>query len=145
MVEHVLSVARRAQKATIHFVYEFSVSELRWITDFVPEPSGRPLTTDEYIARRQQAEEQQMAEFLSGFDLDGVATVVTVLPGEDGVEVLKYAHAKSADLLVMPTPPRLGLLDRLAHHPIETALGELPCALLLYRWQSDKPAGEESL
>jgi nucleotide-binding universal stress UspA family protein len=145
MVELVLSLARRADGATIHFVYQFSVSEARWITNFDPEGEGAgpPMTTEEYIARRRLAEQHQMAEFLSGFDLEGLAMSVEVLAGEDGTEMLKHAHDKSADLLVMPAPRRLGVLERLAHHPIEVVLGRLPCALLLYRQHSDGQEGRD--
>jgi hypothetical protein len=56
------------------------------------------------------------------------------LAGYEGVEVIGYARRQHADLLALPAPlKRLTIWDRFFRHPLELALRQLPCGLLLFR------------
>jgi nucleotide-binding universal stress UspA family protein len=88
----------------------------------------------DYIRRLSIDQQQELADFLGGFDLSGVEVHTAGLAGYEGVEVIDYARRQHADLLALPAPlKRLTIWDRFFRHPLELALRQLPCGLLLFR------------
>jgi nucleotide-binding universal stress UspA family protein len=136
MVPLVLQLARGLPGTLVSFVHEFSVAEVEWAGNRslgAGEQRG-PAEAEVYVRERLRIEQELLADFLSGFDLSGVSVHLEVLPGHEGVEAVDYARRTNADLLAIPARARrLTIWDRVFHHPLELALRELPCGLLLFR------------
>lgn len=130
MLRDVLAFARGGRAEALHIVHEYEP-----LPAGAPEPApaqGQPW--DWYGSTIGAAERARLANFLEGFDLSGLAVRTACLAGRGGLEVVRYAEAVNASLLVAPAPPRrLGLLDRFFGHPTEFLLQRLPCSVLLHR------------
>jgi nucleotide-binding universal stress UspA family protein len=135
MVPLLLQLARSAKQAQLYFVREFSVAEARWAQKRGAGSSGEWISGHaEYIRQLSEDQQRELDEFLGGFDMSGVEVRTAGLAGYEGVEVISYARRQHADLLALPAPlRRLTIWDRFFRHPLELALRQLPCGLLLFR------------
>jgi nucleotide-binding universal stress UspA family protein len=127
----ILHIARESHSDSIHFVREFPNLENRWEEE---DRARIPLTSEERLLIRQKAEQQLLADFLSGYDLSGLNIRIAAIAGREGMEVVAYARRQRADLVILPVARRrLTIWDRFFRHPLESVLMDLPCALLLHR------------
>lgn len=135
MITMLLQLARGDQHASLYFVREFSVVEARWADETARRQGGELISgQSDYIRRLTVEQQQELADFLGEFDLSGLDIHTAGLGGYEGVEVINYARRQHADLLALPAPQkRLTIWDRFFRHPLELALRQLPCGLLLFR------------
>jgi nucleotide-binding universal stress UspA family protein len=142
MVPLVLHLARGLPGTLVSFVHEFSIAEAEWAGDrsLGAGVQREPADAEVYVRERLRIEQELLADFLSGFDLGGVSVHLEALPGHEGIEAVDYARRTNADLLAIPARRRLTIWDRVFHHPLELALRELPCGLLLFRPPSTRTA-----
>ena len=131
MVRIAIEFARKQDVRELHFLHEFSVTEARWLAD---GGIGNEVRTDDYVRLRTAAEQQLLADFLSAFDLSGHDVHAEALAGHEGLEAVRYAERRGADMLMVPAAEQpLRLWDRIFQHPMELALRQLPCTMWLYR------------
>ncbi len=136
MVPLVLEFARGLPKAMVSFIHEFSVAEAEWAgsRSMGGNAHREPQDAGSLVEDRRHTALEMLADFLSGFDLSGVNVHLEALGGYEGIEVVNYAERTHADLLAIPArAKRLTIWDRVFHHPMELALRNLPCGLLLFR------------
>jgi nucleotide-binding universal stress UspA family protein len=136
MVPLVVQFARGLPRTMVTFVHEFSVAEAEWAGSRSMGGNAHrdPQGPEALVEDRRRTALELLADFLSGFDLSGIEIHLEALGGYEGIEVVNYAQRTNADLLAIPArAKRLTIWDRMFHHPLELALRELPCGLLLFR------------
>ncbi len=125
-----LSLALAGHGAELHLVHEYSLPGLE-------HEMHRPAAAQESMAYADHgyAEARMLlGNVLEPLDLTRFSVTTQCVRGRNSVEVIRYADAVSADLLVLPAPRRrMGWLDRFFGNPMESVLDTLPCSVLLFR------------
>lgn len=132
MLHFVLQLARAYQVQALHVIHEYDAYSgmLRMLGHGELPPSS---SAQDYLEVSEGAAMEQLTTFLAGFDFDDLPVHAESLDGHIGQEAVEFAQQQRADLLVIPSPPRLSFWDRFFKHPAELAMQHLPCSLLLYR------------
>lgn len=130
MLQFGLRLAAAVHAERFHVLYE---------PDFYDRLAGRyheaglPAQEEERRHRRA-AHHLQLHAFLEPFQFPDLEVETAVLEGAEGLGAVEYARRHHADLLIYPAPTRpLHFWDRFFHHPAETVMERLPCAVLVHR------------
>jgi nucleotide-binding universal stress UspA family protein len=73
---------------------------------------------------------------------EGLKVNIKLVSGKSGFELVKFAHRKHADLLVVgASPRRFSLFDRVFPHDLEYIFADLPCNLLIVHPRKEEKHG----
>jgi nucleotide-binding universal stress UspA family protein len=129
-------VSARGLTTAIH-VARASGGKLQILTVVAP-PSGFPTIHPPWGEKASSAQQErtnkcqrELEEFLGRFDLQDVTWEKHVLNGDPAHEIVNWARATTADLIVMGSVGRTGLPFMLMGSTAVKVLRQLPCALLI--------------
>ena len=83
--------------------------------------------------RIEKREKSRVQKILSTIDCENTTVNTQSIFGKRGYSIGHYAKVKRADLLVMNSSKKMGLLDRIFPHDIEYILSELPTDVLIVK------------
>lgn len=103
------------------------------IYPLVPEPGMMLPAAGEYLADLQKSAEKAIAALPPDGWGDGLTVVRTVLVGTPFLEIVRYAREQDADLIVIGTHGRSGLVHVLMGSVAEKVVRKSPCPVLTVR------------
>lgn len=128
-IKYAFSISKDLQCKRVTIVEEVSQTELEVKVN--DDKTLRKATIDkERIVTR---EEMRVNSILNEIDTKDIIVKKQSIFGRRGYSIGHYAKVKRADLLVMNSPVKTNLLDRVFPHDIEYILSELPTDVLIVK------------
>jgi len=128
-IQTAFKVANRLECKRITIVEEISQSELE-----VKVSDDKTLLKATLAKERIKIrEESRVEKILQDIDCKDITLKMQSIFGRRGYSIGHYAKVKRADLLIMNSPKKTGVLDRIFPHDIEYILSELPTDLLIVK------------